>query len=725
MSFNRGNRKSAGEQVDGQQQAGAEAEPFFRRAAPQGGGLIAAVVGRWPWMVLGLLLGAGGAFYYLSKAPKIHSATATVLVKQRGASMLLTDKDKQEEIDMKSAEALNTVAAQLKRPGILEKVAVREEVRRLDQLVPPPVEWLPSWLKPWLGAKAESAAGGAGSLTKEALARKISGWMTVTVRRNTRLIDLKVQHPDPEVARLLADLVIEEYLSESNAQKSGGRQSSIALLKVEADRARLDLETAQKALGSYQEAMKMQAELDQKDQEISILSKRYLGEHPKMITAMAASSQLRNSFLQEIERLRKSRSDAAFWTSVEGELQLVEKVADDERLAAVKRILLSRTAVLESEIRSQESVFNAILTKLQQTDVNEAASKSTQESECESSSPAVVAEFPESPVPKLVFGVGLLFGSGFGCGLAALLAFLDNKFRSVDQVERVTGLPVLAAVGTIDLRAIRAEEQVEERNARVEQPPHEKGWNPVLVFRQSLRNSVFAEMYRVLRAAVSLLGNEQARKVTLFTSALPGEGKTITSANFAMASAAQGGSVLLIDLDLRRPSLHKVFGVPRDHEGRGSSEVLAGRCSLESAVLRIGGFARLDLLAAGEKAPNPGELLTRERISELLLECAGKYDLVVVDTAPMLAVPDTRVIAPFAHNRCLVVRAGQTPIGAVMAAAALLDQGDAPAAGIVLNCYESRKRGRRHGYGYGYGAGSYALYDYRSKGPYGVYGSDD
>jgi len=91
----------------------------------------------------------------------------------------------------------------------------------------------------------------------------------------------------------------------------------------------------------------------------------------------------------------------------------------------------------------------------------------------------------------------------------------------------------------------------------------------------------------------------------------------------------------------------------------------------------------------------------------------------------MLAVPDTRVIAPLAHNRCLVVRAGQTPIGAVLAAAGLLEQGDAPAAGVVFNCYESRKRGRRYGYGSGYGAGSYALYDYRSKGPYGVYGSDD
>jgi len=81
-------------------------------------------------------------------------------------------------------------------------------------------------------------------------------------------------------------------------------------------------------------------------------------------------------------------------------------------------------------------------------------------------------------------------------------------------------------------------------------------------------------------------------------------------------------SVLLIDLDLRRPALHKVFGVSRDHDGHGSAEVLAGRCPLESAVARIEGFARLDLLPAGEKAPNPGELLNRDRVSELLEECA-------------------------------------------------------------------------------------------------------
>lgn len=717
MSEHRASRQTSAEIGMEESPMEAKSDGYFKRTAPRGNPFLSTVLGRWPWIILGLLVGLGAGFYYLSKAPRIHSATATVLVKQRGASALLADKDKSDEIDMRSPDALNTVAAQLKRPSLLERVAARTEIRQMHDVVPQKISWVPAWLQHWIGSSPSLEASNPALPAADELARDINSWMTVTVRRNTRLIDLKVVHPSPEVARVIADMVVEEYLNESNTVKSDGRQSSIGLLKVEADRARVDLERAQKALGTYQQALKMQSELDQKDDEISILSKRYLGEHPKMITARASSSQLRKSFFQEIDRLRNSKEDSSFWTSVDGDLRLAENAADEERLAVVKRILLSRTAVLESEIRSQESVFNAILTKLQQTDVNEAASKSTQESECESSSQAIASENLESPVPKLVLGMGGLFGAGLGVGLAALLAFLDNKFRSVAQVERVTGLPVLAAIGLIDLRGIKA---AKARGGN-QQPAHEATWNPVLVFRQSLKNSLFAEMYRVLRAAVSLLGNEEVRKVTLFTSALPKEGKTVTSVNFAMASAARGKSVLLIDLDLRKPSVHKAFGLSRNQSGKGAAELLAGQCTLEEAAMTLEGFPGLNLVLSGEKAPNPGELLDRSRVEELLRQCSETYDLVVLDTAPMLAVPDTRLIAPLVHNRCLVVRDGETPIGAVMAAANLLDLGDSPASGIVFNCHVPNKRKRR----YGYGADAYGQYGYGSKDSYGVYGDDD
>jgi polysaccharide biosynthesis transport protein len=694
---------------------------YFRRTTPGGNPFLSAVMGRWPWIILGLLVGLGGGYYYLSKAPRIYSATATVLVKQRGASTLLADKDKSDEIDMKSAEALNTVAAQLKRASILERVAASTEVRQMEALIPPKVSWVPTPLQPWLGSSPAKKELNQEVPAADVLARDISSWMTVTVRKGTRLIDLKVLHPNRGVAREIADRVIEEYLNESNTVKSDGRQSSIGLLKVEVDRARLDLEKAQKALGTYQQALKMQAELDQKDDEISVLSKRYLGEHPKMMTARAASSQLRGRFFQEIDRLRNSKGDSNFWTSVEGDLRLAENAADEERLTVVKRILLSRTAVLESEIRSQESVFNALLTKLQETDVNQSAGKSTQKSECESSSPAIASTVPESPVPRMALGMGGLLGAGLGAGLAALLSFLDNKFRSVAQVESVTGLPVLAAIGLIDLRGVKAVRAKQGRDGGNHQPANETTWSPLLVFSQPLRNSVFAEMYRILRAAVSLLGNTEVRKVTLFTSALPNEGKTVTSVNFAMAAAAMGKSVLLVDLDLRKPSIHKAFGMPRNRTGKGAAELLAGQCTLEEATTSLEGFSGLDLVLAGEKAPNPGELLDPNRVNELLRLSSEKYDLVVIDTAPMLAVPDTRLLAPLAHNRCLVIRDGKTPIGAVLAAANLLDQGDSPASGIVFNCHVPVKRKLR----YGYGADAYGQYGYGAKGAYGVYGDDD
>src|SRR5690606_20423759 len=116
----------------------------------------------------------------------------------------------------------------------------------------------------------------------------------------------------------------------------------------------------------------------------------------------------------------------------------------------------------------------------------------------------------------------------------------------------------------------------------------------------------YAEMYRVLRASVTLLGDETRRKITLFSSALPGEGKTSTSANFALAAAGQGRKTLLIDLDLRKPSVHKIFGMEREHGKGGITECLAGIASFEDVVIQETGQENFHLILSGRRAPNPG-----------------------------------------------------------------------------------------------------------------------
>jgi capsular exopolysaccharide synthesis family protein len=226
-------------------------------------------------------------------------------------------------------------------------------------------------------------------------------------------------------------------------------------------------------------------------------------------------------------------------------------------------------------------------------------------------------------------------------------------------------------------------------------------------------------MFRVLRASVALLGDETKRRVTLFTSAVPREGKSLISTNFAMAAAAQGRKTLLIDLDLRKPSVHRLLGIERTAHP-GITELLAGHIAFDQAVVKDSGCPNLHVIFAGARAPNPGELLSTERLRAILAEAARHYETVVLDSAPLLPVPDTRVIVQLVHNVGLVVRAEYVPKGAVERSLQLLQEANAPASGLVFNGFKEKRF--FVGLNYSYGNYSRGRYGY---GTYGVYGEDD
>jgi Mrp family chromosome partitioning ATPase len=239
-----------------------------------------------------------------------------------------------------------------------------------------------------------------------------------------------------------------------------------------------------------------------------------------------------------------------------------------------------------------------------------------------------------------------------------------------------------------------------------------------------------AESFRNLRAALSLLGPEVERKVFLFTSALPNEGKSFTSVNYALSLAQQGHRVLLVDGDLRRPSVHKVFRnvLPDTNEMPGVVDYLVGAVELKNAVHLVAtidpellGGARfrstapkagqLFILAGGQRAPNPAELLSDECFKGLTTEARKIFDRVVIDSAPILAVSDTLLMVPHVQTTCMVVRAAKTPRNAVNRALTLLSATNVRPAGLVLNRLPRRR-----------GAGYYYYYASHGYGDGGVYG---
>ena len=677
------------------------------------------LIGRWYWVMLGLVLGILGATYYLSKTPKQYTAATTLLVKQQTATVMA--RDQVDEIDMRSIEALNTVAERIRRMDLLERVASRQDVRSLPGLVPKPVNWMPEWLSEKLGNQDSTADSSPQAPPPPAsLGGMIGSWMNVSIRRGTRLMDISITHQVPEVTKALADAIAREYLAEIASARTEGRSSSIDLLQKQSEEARDNLQSARGSLAIYARALNVHTTLDAKENEVEALSRRYLPKHPKMVSASAELKNLRQQFLSEFEVARMASNEKSYWNIAGKELPDQASQAD-EYLRIARQKLLGRIGVLESEIQSSTSVFNSMLTRIEETSVNQEST----ESSAEVSNLARVPGPPSAPVPTKIMAMGGVGGLAVGLALAFLLSRIDNKYHTVAQIASETGGTILAAIADVTPRHLAvAEKEFRKRHPEDKQNFH-ANWDERVLFRPGASTTSYAEMYPVLRACVSLLGDETKRKITLSCSALPGEGKTITSSNFALAAAGQGRRTLLIDLDLRKPSVHKVFGIPREQENGGSTECLAGLAPFEQVIIRDTGVENFHLIVSGKRAPNPGELLSTGRLNSILDEACAKYDVVVIDTAPILAVPDTRIVAPLADNFCLVCRAEYVPKGAVRHVLNVLEEDGTPLSGIIFNGFLEKRRLMGENYSYGYYKTSRYGRAYRyGYGSYGAYGNE-
>jgi capsular exopolysaccharide synthesis family protein len=197
--------------------------------------------------------------------------------------------------------------------------------------------------------------------------------------------------------------------------------------------------------------------------------------------------------------------------------------------------------------------------------------------------------------------------------------------------------------------------------------------------------SQMAESYRALRTSLLLSNLGAPPKVIMVTSALPQEGKTTTSINCAVVLAQKGIRVLLIDADLRRPSIHKTLGMgPRS----GLSNVLTGSATLEQAITRSSILPNLDVLPAGTPPPNPAELLASTNMRDVLEQLREHYDHIVVDTPPTLSVTDAVVLSPRADAIVLVIRSGQTTKQALRRSRDILAQVNAKVSGVLLNAVD-------------------------------------
>ena len=461
---------------------------------------------------------------------------------------------------------------------------------------------------------------------------------------------------------------------------------------------------------------------------------RYKDKHPKMISAKAsladAKAKLREAVLAQPAILRNAIEQS------KGTEASMNRALQDQQGVAVA---LNRTAIgwqeLARQAETDRALYESVLRQIKETSL----SKDVKANAVSVIEHSPLPQSPVSPRPTRTVLLGLLGGLVAGLAFVFGADALDRSIKTVDQAENTVGLPVFAAVpettdeGPVSRLKRKSRRAFGSSNYRVVVETPE---------------SPAAEAFRNLRAALSLLGPEAERKVSLFTSAVPNEGKSFTSANYSLALAQQGYRVLLIDGDLRRPTMHKIFRFPSaknnsDEDSEpGVIDCLLGEADVASAARQIpageiqivdeniavtgniltatGG--QLSVLAGGRRSPNPAEILAGPFFGRLIAEAGTLFDRVVIDSAPILAVSDTLLMTPHVQTLCIVVRAGKTPRQAVRRALSLLAKSGIRPAGLVLN---RLRRSRGVGYYYYYASHGYGKEEGAYSRSYGrVSGSD-
>lgn len=638
---------------------------------------------------------------------------------------------------------------------------------------------------------------------EEGLGGALSSMVKPVIRRGTRLIDLYVINRDPAMAQRLAEAVGREYIRYAIEQRSSFSQGALRYLLEEEERLKANLQRSEAAVAEYKEKTpdalqlgggaaatgsqqgagssggrgglvedKLQElntkltaakgdririeneikqvagigdnidallavpsiassaivadrrrDVAQLETTVSVLAQRYKDKHPKMISARAALGEareaLRRTVLDQPNVLRNMLEQArATETSLQAAVQDQERAALALNKAAIGYQQLARQA------ETDRALYESVLRQIKETNLTKDV-KMTAVSVVEHSP---LPRMPVSPSPGKAITLGLLAGLAAGLGLVFGIDAIDRSIKTVDQAEATFGLPVLAAI---------------PETARGDKPKRGKrrkgdGAYTYRVVAERPEGPA-AESFRNLRAALSLLGPEAERKITLFTSALPSEGKSFTSANYSVAVAQQGHRVLLIDGDLRRPSIHKIFksAAGQDsHDGHvevpGLVDCLVGHTSLPEAARRVSseeidiageaiavtgniltiGGGELYVITSGHRAPNPAEILSGRAFGELISGAAKQFDRIVIDSAPVLAVSDTLLMVPYVQTVCMVVRAAKSPRPVIQRAISLLGTAGVRPAGLVLNRLpKSRGAGYYYYYaspGYGKGEGSYS-----------------
>jgi capsular exopolysaccharide synthesis family protein len=402
--------------------------------------------------------------------------------------------------------------------------------------------------------------------------------------------------------------------------------------------------------------------------EESDLLSTYGGKHPRIVSLREDKLALQRKIGDEVERIVKTiENDGEVAAS---RVQALEaEIRDVAGGNVVDREVAVKLRELEREAEASRNLYAAYLQRYKETEEQ----RGIIDADAKVVSTAAAPTRPSTPGVVLFGAVGFTASLMLGTLLALLMERFDTGLRSARQVEQALGLPSLGLVPRLDRL---------KRN----QKPHQ--------YLMAKPLSAYAESVRSIYTSLQLADADDPPRAVLVTSSLPQEGKTTLSLSLAIFAANSGQRVLLLDADLRHPSVHRDLGTA---PAQGLVELIAGEKELDDVLARSEETGIWHLPVKRQTA-NPTDLLGSQRMKLLVAELRRRFDFVVVDSAPLLGITDTKVVSRLADRVLFVTRWDKTGRDTALNALAHLREAKAHVAGVVLSQVDVRRHAR---YGYG------------------------
>ncbi|HEC84112.1 MAG TPA: polysaccharide biosynthesis tyrosine autokinase [Thioploca sp.] len=578
--------------------------------------------------------------------------------------------------------------------------------------------------------------------------------LTITPVRGSQLVEISFESPDGKLAAQVPNTLIEVYIKSDMAAKLAMTEQAAKFLTNRTNALRQELSASEKTLQTYmqkenlvnvtgvksvaikqieqttsylvsarqqftqaksvyQQVEKLRgysskafesipavlnhslvqslktAELDAA-RRISELREHYGEKHPKIIAKKAELNTARSNTAKQIELVIDgiTKEYEVAYTNVKALEQSLE--INKKKIKELNRKEY-RLKVLQRDVDVNRQLYDLFLTRFKETNASQDIQKlqSTVGRVIEN---ALIATVPYKPKKKRIVAISLVLGFLLSTLLAFLLEYLDNTLKDSEDVEQKLGLPLLGSLSKL---------KVGKKDK----------FKPQWMFLKESK-SQFAEAVRTIRTGIMLTGIDTPQKVLVVTSSVSGEGKTTLAISQAFA-LGQMDKTLLIEADMRRPSIAKSFGL--NSKVPGLSELVAGTRQFEECIRHLGegDEGSIDVIVSGTVPPNPLELLASKRFQEILGQLVKNYRYIVIDSAPAMAVSDALVLAKYASEVVYVVKANATPHQIVREGLKRLRQVNVSVNGIILNQLPTRSSSRYHYSKYAYyknyygGSGNY------------------